>query len=72
MSHDRVGWDTDTTRVFLNLCILEKNKLNFSKGRLTNVGWQNIYKEFPTKTVKLLTSKQLHNKFAALKRQYEV
>ncbi|KAF8765910.1 hypothetical protein HU200_008036 [Digitaria exilis] len=68
MDGGRANWDEETTKAFLDLCIDEKNKLNFNKRSLTKDGWENMYKISANKWCK----KQLQNKFTTLKRQYKL
>ncbi|RLN03301.1 L10-interacting MYB domain-containing protein-like [Panicum miliaceum] len=56
----RANWDENTTKIFLDMCIAEKEKLNYNKKGLTKIGWSRTY-----------DSKQLQNKFNSLKRQYK-
>ena len=73
MAAARTDWDNDLTKVFLDLCIAEKEKLNYnSKKGLTKAGWQNLYRNFHQQTGKLYDRKQLQNKFNSLKRFYRV
>nr|TKV93171.1 hypothetical protein SEVIR_9G208400v2 [Setaria viridis] len=38
MDAGRANWDDNTTKVFLDLCIDEKNKINYNKKGLTKLG----------------------------------
>uniref|UniRef100_K3YL57 Uncharacterized protein n=1 Tax=Setaria italica TaxID=4555 RepID=K3YL57_SETIT len=41
------NWDDNTTKIFMDLCIDEKNKLNYNKKGLTKLGWHNLqYKDW--------------------------
>lgn len=71
MDAGRAYWDVDTTKIFLNLCIDEKNKLNYNNKGLTKDGWHNLYANFRRQTGKKYGPKQLQNKFNTLKRQYK-
>uniref|UniRef100_K4AKZ0 Myb/SANT-like domain-containing protein n=1 Tax=Setaria italica TaxID=4555 RepID=K4AKZ0_SETIT len=71
MDAGRANWDDNTTKMFLDLCIDEKNKLNYNKKGLTNLGWHNLYTNFKQQTGKKYSCKQLQNKFNAFKRQYK-
>lgn len=71
MDGGHANWDDKTTKAFLDLCIDEKNKLNFNKKSLTNDGWENMYKNFRQQTDRAYGKKQL-NKFTTLKRQYKL
>ncbi|KAL6603809.1 hypothetical protein ACP70R_044170 [Stipagrostis hirtigluma subsp. patula] len=69
----RAYWDNDLTKILLELCIAEKEKLNFnSKKGPTKVGWRNIKSAFRQQTGRAYDSKQLQNKFHSLKRLYTV
>ncbi|KAL6626528.1 hypothetical protein ACP70R_030254 [Stipagrostis hirtigluma subsp. patula] len=73
MATGRTYWDNDTTKIFLDLCIAEKEKLNFNfKKGLTKAGWNNVYRNFRQQTGRAYGSKQLQNKFHSLKRLYKV
>ncbi|KAF2941999.1 hypothetical protein DAI22_03g388900 [Oryza sativa Japonica Group] len=65
-------WDDRLTKIFLDICIAEKEKLNYNKKGLTKVGWQNVYRNFREQTCKNYDSKQLQNKFNTLKRQHSL
>ncbi|KAJ1273278.1 hypothetical protein BS78_06G267600 [Paspalum vaginatum] len=67
----RTFWDENTTKIFLDLCIREKEKLNCNKKGLTKLGWQNLYRNFRQQTGRSYDSKQLQNKFNSLKRVYK-
>uniref|UniRef100_K3ZFD6 Myb/SANT-like domain-containing protein n=1 Tax=Setaria italica TaxID=4555 RepID=K3ZFD6_SETIT len=71
MDAGRANWDDNTTKIFLDLCIDEKNKLNYNKKGLTNLGWHNLYTNFKQQTGRKYSCKQLQNKFNAFKRQYK-
>jgi hypothetical protein len=57
-----------TTKLFLDLCIAEKNQLNFNNKGLTKLGWQHIYRNFREQTGLQYDNKQLQDKLTALKR----
>jgi hypothetical protein len=73
MAGRRADWNNHLTKVFLDLCIAEKEKLNYvgNKG-LTKHGWQNLYSNFRQQTGSNYDKKQLQNKFNSLKRLYRV
>jgi uncharacterized protein YktA (UPF0223 family) len=73
MAGRRADWNSDNTKIFLELCIAEKEKFNYvgNKG-LTKHGWQNVYQTFNAITGCNLDRKQLQNKFNGLKRMYKV
>ena len=54
----------------MDLCIAEKNKMNFNQKGLTNLGWRNVYHGFATETGLQLPNKKLQNKLSAMRRQY--
>ncbi|KAJ1266720.1 hypothetical protein BS78_08G173900 [Paspalum vaginatum] len=57
MARGRAEWDDSTTKIFLDLCISEKEKHNFHKKGLTKQGWQNIYCNFRQQTGKAYDNK---------------
>uniref|UniRef100_K4A2Y3 Myb/SANT-like domain-containing protein n=1 Tax=Setaria italica TaxID=4555 RepID=K4A2Y3_SETIT len=71
MDAGRANWDDNTTKIFLDLCIDEKNKLNYNKKGLTKLGWHNLYTNFKQQTGRKYSCKQLQNKFNAFKKQYK-
>ena len=58
----------EETKIFLDLCIAEKNKMNFNQKGLTNLGWRNVYRGFTTETGLQLPNKKLQNKLSAMRR----
>uniref|UniRef100_I1QHH8 Myb/SANT-like domain-containing protein n=1 Tax=Oryza glaberrima TaxID=4538 RepID=I1QHH8_ORYGL len=72
MGGGRAYWDKALKKIFLDLCIAEKIKRNYNKKGLTNIGWQNLYRNFREQTGKNFDSKQLQNKFSTMKRQYKL
>ncbi|KAL6594346.1 hypothetical protein ACP70R_048539 [Stipagrostis hirtigluma subsp. patula] len=73
MAAARAYWDKDVTKIFLDLCIAEKEKMNFNyKKGLNKVGWNNVYRNFRQQTGRTYSSKQLQNKFHSLKRIYKL
>ncbi|KAL6644420.1 hypothetical protein ACP70R_016028 [Stipagrostis hirtigluma subsp. patula] len=63
MAAARAYWDKDVTKIFLDLCIAEKEKMNFNyKKGLNKVGWNNVYRNFRQQTGRTYSSKQLQNK----------
>jgi len=69
-SSDRAHWGYEETKIFLDLCIAEKNKMNFNQKGLTNQGWRNVYRGFATETGLQLANKKLQNKLSAMRRHY--
>ena len=69
-SSDRAHWKPEETKNFLDLCIAEKNKMNFNQKGLTNLGWRNVYRGFATETGLQLANKKLQNKLSAMRRHY--
>lgn len=72
MAGGRTYWDKALTKIFLDLCIAEKTKRNHNKKGRTNIGWQNLYRNFREQSGKNYDSKQLQNKFSTFKRQYKL
>ncbi|KAL6839114.1 hypothetical protein ACP4OV_031005 [Aristida adscensionis] len=73
MAAGRAYWDNDLTKIFLDLCITEKEKMNFNlKKGLTKAGWNNLYHNFRQQTGRAYGNKQLQNKFNSLKRLFKV
>ncbi|KAL6621279.1 hypothetical protein ACP70R_033711 [Stipagrostis hirtigluma subsp. patula] len=73
MTAARAYWDKDLTKILLDLCIAEKEKMNFNfKKGLNKVGWNNVHRYFRQQTGRAYSSKQLQNKFHSLKRLYKV
>ncbi|KAJ1278384.1 hypothetical protein BS78_04G075300 [Paspalum vaginatum] len=72
MDGGRAEWDDKTTKIFLDLCIAEKDKANFNKKGLTKLGWQNVYRLFRQQTGRVYDKKQLQNKFNTLKRTFRL
>lgn len=72
MAGQRADWDENTTKIFLELCIAEKEKFNFHNNGLTKQGWQNLYRDFRQQTGKNYDRKQLQNKFNTLKRTFKL
>lgn len=50
MDGGRADWDENTTKIFLDICIAEKDKFNFNKKGLTKLGWQDVYRLFRQQT----------------------
>jgi hypothetical protein len=73
MAGRRADWNSHITKVFLDLCLAEKDNLNYvAKKGLTKQGWQNLYSNFREKTGSNYDKKQLQNKFNSLKRLYKL
>ncbi|XP_066326137.1 L10-interacting MYB domain-containing protein-like isoform X2 [Miscanthus floridulus] len=72
MDRGRAHWDNHTTRMFLDLCIAEKEKENYNSKGLTKIGWHNLYRNFKEHTRRVYDTKQLQNKFNSLKRMYNL
>lgn len=72
MDRGRANWDDNTTKIFLDLCIAEKEKLNYNSKGLTKIGWHNLYHNFKEQTRRAYGTKQLQNKFNSLKRSYNL
>ena len=69
-SSDRAHWCYEETKFFLDLCIAEKNKMNFNQTGLTKLGWRNVYRGFASETGLQLANKKLQNKLSAMRRHY--
>jgi hypothetical protein len=50
MSSDRANWDAMTTKIFLDLCIIQKNLNNFNSLGLTKHGCKQVYRSFKEHT----------------------
>jgi hypothetical protein len=72
MDRSHANWNENTTKTFLDLCIAEKEKLNYNNKGLTKIGWQNLYRNFKSETGRAYDIKQLQNKFNALKRMFNL
>ena len=70
MDRDRCNWDGPTTRLFLDLCIAEKDKFNFTNQGLTRDGWHNVQRSFKELAGARYTNMQMSNKLQALKKRY--
>ena len=70
MANDRAHWKPEETKIFLDLCIAEKNKMNFNEWGLTKLGWRNVYRGFASQTGLQLDNKKLQNKLSAMRRHY--
>jgi len=56
--------------LFLDLCIAEKDKFNFTNQGLTRDGWHNMQHSFKELAGARYTNKQMSNKLQALKKRY--
>ncbi|KAJ1275869.1 hypothetical protein BS78_05G168900 [Paspalum vaginatum] len=72
MDGDRANWDDKNTKIFLDLCIAEKEKANFNNKGLNRLGWQNVHRLFQQQTGRPYDRKQLQNKFNTLKRTFRL
>lgn len=68
--NNRASWDEGTTKTLLDLCIAQKNQLNWSNRCLSKLGWKNVYSSFRAQTGLHLGSKQLQNKLNNLRRTF--
>jgi len=57
--------------LFLDLCIAEKEKFNFTNQGLTRDGWHNVQRSFKERAGARYTNKQMSNKLQALKKDTE-
>jgi hypothetical protein len=55
-----------TTKIFIDLCIIQKNLNNFNSMGLTKYGWQQVYRNFKEQTDLDYENKKLQNKFNML------
>lgn len=67
MEHNRANWDPAATKKFMDLCIAEKNIMNFNNKGPTRQGWHNLYVNFKEKTSLNYDSKQLQNKLTTFR-----
>lgn len=72
MDRSHANWNENTTKTFLDLCIAEKEKLNYNNKGLTKIGWQNLYHNFKSETGRTYDIKQLQNKFNGLKGMFNL
>ncbi|ONL96635.1 hypothetical protein ZEAMMB73_Zm00001d028652 [Zea mays] len=70
MSPNRANWDEATTKIFLDLCIVEKNLTNWNSLGLTKQGWQHVYRSFKEQTGLNYDHKQMQNKLSTLRRSF--
>jgi hypothetical protein len=70
MSPNRANWDDAPTKIFLDLCIIQKNLKNFNTLGLTKHGWQNVYCSFKEQTGLNYDNKQMQNKLSMLRRSF--
>ncbi|KAL6870781.1 hypothetical protein ACP4OV_014629 [Aristida adscensionis] len=70
MASNRAYWSERNTKIFLDLCIEEKQKKNWAKNTITREGWRNIYHKFPAMSGQNYTRKQMRNKLGDLKNSY--
>jgi len=71
MDQDRCNWDGPTTRLFLDLCIAEKEKFNFTSQGLTKDRWRNVQCSFKQVVGARFSNKQMSNKLQSLKKRYQ-
>jgi hypothetical protein len=71
MSLDRASWDAMTPKIFIDLCIIQKNLNNFNSIGLTKYGWQQVYSSFKEQTGLDYENKKLQNKFNMLRRSFQ-
>jgi hypothetical protein len=55
-----------TTKIFIDLCIIQKNLNNFNSMGLTKYGWQQVYRSFKEQTGLDYENKKLQNKLNLL------
>jgi len=71
MDQDCCNWDGPTTRLFLDLCIAEKEKFNFTSQGLTKDRWRNVQCSFKQVVGARFSNKQMSNKLQSLKKRYQ-
>jgi hypothetical protein len=47
---ETASWDAMTTKIFIDLCIIQENLNNFNSLVLTKHGWQQVYRSFKEQT----------------------
>ena len=65
MPHPRANWDDAETKLLLDMCLQEKEKLNFTQIGVTRDGWNNLYTHFPQ-----YDRRQVNNKLWTLRSKY--
>jgi hypothetical protein len=70
MSNNRANWDPATAKIFLDLCIAEKNQMNYNKMGLSRLGWQHMYCNFKELTGLNYGNKQIQNKLTTMRRAF--
>jgi hypothetical protein len=70
-SSDRASWDPMTTKIFIDLCIIQMNLNNFNNMGLTKYGWQQVYHSFREQTGLDYENKKLQNKLNLLRRSFQ-
>ncbi|WVZ99149.1 hypothetical protein U9M48_044488 [Paspalum notatum var. saurae] len=70
MANKRAHWSEETMKTFLDLCIAEKNVMNFNTKGLNAVGRKNVHRNFRLKTGLRYDDKQLQSKLTALRKTY--
>ncbi|KAJ1295735.1 hypothetical protein BS78_01G246100 [Paspalum vaginatum] len=67
MANKRAQWTEATTKTLLDLCIAEKNVLNFNTKGLTTVGWKNLTRKFREQTGQTYDGWRLYTKLSSQK-----
>ncbi|ONM21469.1 hypothetical protein ZEAMMB73_Zm00001d005571 [Zea mays] len=70
-SSDRASWDPMITKIFIDLCINQKDLNNFNSMGLTKYGWQQVYRSFREQTGLDYDNKKLQNKLNLLRRSFQ-
>ena len=70
MAGKRANWDNEITKIFLDLCIEEKDKNNFTNQGPTTEGWTNVVGNFIVKASVIYKQSQLQTKLNNLKKKY--
>jgi hypothetical protein len=70
-SSDRASWDPMTTKIFIDLCIIQKDLDNFNSMGLTKYGWQQVYCSFREQSGLDYENKKPQNKLNLLRRSFQ-
>jgi hypothetical protein len=70
-SSDRASWDPMIPKIFIDLCINQKDLNNFNSMGLTKYEWQQVYRSFREQTGLDYDNKKLQNKLNLLQRSFQ-
>jgi hypothetical protein len=70
-SSDHASWDPMTTKIFIDLCIIQKDLDNFNSMGLTKYGWQQVYCSFREQSGLDYENKKPQNKLNLLRRSFQ-